>query len=32
MDMVYFRVKFNEKSNSVAFQANIIYKNYNVTT
>ena len=38
MDTVYFRLKCNEKSNSVAFQANIIfekitmYDNYNVTT
>ena len=30
IDMVYFRVKCNEKSNSVAFQANINYENYNV--
>ena len=30
IDLVYFRVKCNEKSNSVAFQANIIYENYNV--
>ena len=28
--MVYFWVKCDEKSNSVAFQANIIYENYNV--
>ena len=31
--MVYFQVKCDEKSNSVAFQANYtIYEKYNVTT
>ena len=30
MYMVYFWIKCDEKSNSVAFQANVIYENYNV--